>query len=143
MVPAYVVGVLQVFPVLQAVEPREDLAAFDRMRFHHVEFFRREFSGLVQNPVGYGDFPNIVHGRRVGDQPDFALIQTVLLIIDRHILEQDFGKQPDTADMLAGFQVAVLDDGGQHIDHGGVGFPEPGRSRRHALRSGRVLPPVG
>ena len=127
VITANIVGVLQILLIAHPVKARQNLAAFHRMGFHDLKFLRRQSSRLVENRVRNRDFTDVVHGRCAGDHINVPLIQAILCIAARHVLQQHLGKHADPLDMLPGLHAPVLDNGGQGVDHHGVGFPQPGR----------------
>ena len=124
MVKADIAGVLEIIPVPHPVQPRENLTALHRVGFHHLKLLRGQAARLVENRIRYGNLADIVEGGSADNHGDARLVQPQIRAVCSHVLQQHPGEQLDSLDVLPGLRTAVLDNGGEGVDHRRVGLPQ-------------------
>ena len=106
------VGVEAVLPELGDLV--QQLCPLGGVGFHHLELLRGQLPGLVEDGVGHGDLPHVVHDRGQGDLVDLLPRQA---LPQGGALQQVLGDAPDALHVAAGLLAAELDGGGEGLHH--------------------------
>ncbi|KAF5070058.1 hypothetical protein DSECCO2_226090 [anaerobic digester metagenome] len=129
VVAADIIGIAQILRLPHPVKTHQNLTAPQGVSLHHLKLLRGQAAGLVQNGVWNGNFTDVVERGGTGNHLNGLGRHPILRVLPRNLPKQNPGKAANAANMLAGFQTAVLNHRGEAVDQRGVGLPNLGGLR--------------
>ena len=110
MVPADVVGVLEIPLIAHTFQALQNLASPECMGLHDFKLFYSEAARFIKYLIFNGNLADIVKGRGRSNDFNLFLIQPVFRTISAHLLQKHLGQQTDALDMLPRLQTPVFND---------------------------------